>query len=156
MSYPSILCLFFLLLMNCAHQPIQAKSQQQKRNSLIKEGQNLIGINYQFAGRNPQSGFDCSGFIEYIFGKIGIKVTGSAKDISRMGKTIRWQDSKAGDLIFFGKTQKEIDHVGMVVINTAHQLVMIHSSSQIGISEVNILTSPYWNSRLLFSKSIID
>ena len=92
----------------------------------------LIGIPYRYASTDPKVGFDCSGFITYVFSHFKIIVPRSSIDFTNVGKEIRWEDSKPGDLILFtgtDSTEKFVGHMGLIVSNSNKQLEFIHSTS---------------------------
>ena len=92
----------------------------------------LIGIPYRYASTDPKVGFDCSGFITYVFHHFKIIVPRSSIDFTSVGKEIRWEDSKPGDLILFtgtDSTEKFVGHMGLIVTNNGKQLEFIHSTS---------------------------
>jgi cell wall-associated NlpC family hydrolase len=92
----------------------------------------LIGVRYKYASANPKTGFDCSGFITYVFGHFNIVVPRSSIDFTNVGKTIPVENAKPGDLILFtgtDSTEKFVGHMGLVVSNQNSQLKFIHSTS---------------------------
>ena len=75
------------------------------------------GIPYVAGGSTP-SGFDCSGFTQYVYGKVGVKLThNSQAQYNECDKKVARDDLKKGDLVFFGDSTSSITHVGMYVGN---------------------------------------
>jgi cell wall-associated NlpC family hydrolase len=92
----------------------------------------LIGTPYKYASTDPKVGFDCSGFITYVFNHFKIIVPRSSIDFTNVGKEISTDDAKPGDLILFtgtDSTEKFVGHMGLIVSNQNHQLEFIHSTS---------------------------
>jgi len=92
----------------------------------------LMGTPYKYASTDPQQGFDCSGFITYVFSHFNIVVPRSSIDFTNVGRTIPTDSAKAGDLILFtgtDSTEKFVGHMGLVVSNENKQLEFIHSTS---------------------------
>jgi cell wall-associated NlpC family hydrolase len=92
----------------------------------------LIGTPYKYASIDPKVGFDCSGFITYVFNHFNIIVPRSSIDFTNVGKFISLPDAKPGDLILFtgtDSTEKFVGHMGLVVTNQNNQLEFIHSTS---------------------------
>lgn len=92
----------------------------------------LIGTPYRYASTDPRVGFDCSGFITYVFGHFNIIVPRSSIDFTNVGRTIPADSAKAGDLILFtgtDSTEKFVGHMGLVISNQNNQLQFIHSTS---------------------------
>ena len=92
----------------------------------------LIGIPYKYASTDPKIGFDCSGFITYVFNHFNIIVPRSSIDFTNVGKEVSLTNAKPGDLILFtgtDSTEKFVGHMGLVVTNQNNQLEFIHSTS---------------------------
>ena len=92
----------------------------------------LIGIPYRYASTDPKVGFDCSGFITYVFNHFGIIVPRSSIDFTGVGKEIPAEAAKPGDLILFtgtDSTEKFVGHMGLIVSNDKGVLNFIHSTS---------------------------
>lgn len=92
----------------------------------------LIGTPYKYASTDPKIGFDCSGFITYVFNHFNIIVPRSSIDFTNVGRTISADSAKAGDLILFtgtDSTEKFVGHMGLIVSNQNKQLEFIHSTS---------------------------
>ena len=81
---------------------------------LILKGFELIGINYRFGGTNPDTGLDCSGFVQLVFKEaMGILLPRSAREQSEVGAVIDRHELKAGDLVFFNTMRHAFSHVGI-------------------------------------------
>src|SRR6478672_8882585 len=92
----------------------------------------LIGIPYRYGSTDPSIGFDCSGFITYVFHHFGIVVPRSSIDFTPVGREVSSEAAKAGDLILFtgtDSTERFVGHMGLVVSNDNGQLEFIHSTS---------------------------
>ena len=100
--------------------------------ALIAFAKTLIDVPYKYASTDPSEGFDCSGFITYIFNHFDIAVPRSSVGFTNMGKTIDLQNARPGDLILFTGTDSSIrvvGHMGLVVSNNNGLLEFIHSTS---------------------------
>jgi cell wall-associated NlpC family hydrolase len=101
------------------------------RHELVRYAKTLIGIPYKFASTDPSEGFDCSGFITYVFGHFHWAVPRSSVDFTNIGKQIDLLNAKEGDLILFTGTSdaiKIVGHMGIITENT-DTLRFIHSTS---------------------------
>ena len=114
---------------------------------LLDEAQLYLGVPYKAAGNDP-TGFDCSGFTCYVFEKQGVKLPRRAADQFTYCQPISAQEAKAGDLVFFSNGA-EVNHVGILTSAKNEPKQMIHASSSIGISIVNIEQSTYWQGRIV-------
>ena len=100
-------------------------------HELVGFAQTLLGIPYSYASTDPSKGFDCSGFITYVFNHFHIEVPRSSVDFTNTGKQVDLQAAKEGDLILFTGTVDSIrivGHMGIVTEN-ADTLKFIHSTS---------------------------
>lgn len=101
------------------------------RQELVGYAKTLIGVPYKYASTNPADGFDCSGFITYVFNHFNIEVPRSSVDFTNVGKEVNTKDALEGDLILFTGTNDSIrivGHMGIVTEN-ADTLKFIHSTS---------------------------
>lgn len=114
-----------------------------------------LGINYKYASINPKVGFDCSGFVYYVFNHFNIKVSRSSIDYNSCCKEIKVDSCKIGDVIVFTGTNiknRNPGHVGIIISKQGEELSFIHSSSSKKKSGVKISTykeSPYYEKRFL-------
>ena len=101
-------------------------------DELIKFAETLEGVPYVWGSTNPAVGFDCSGFITYVFTHFKIQAPRSSIDFTNVGKTVPVEEAKRGDIILFSGTNSEdthIGHMGLVVSNGEEGLHFIHSTS---------------------------
>ncbi len=92
--------------------------------ALAKE---FIGYQYLWGGRTPK-GFDCSGFVQTVFGLLGIQLPRDSRQQQENHLlSHNFQDAKPGDLLFFGKTPDKVTHVGICLGNQR----FIHASGWI-------------------------
>ncbi|GAB2775272.1 hypothetical protein GCM10027275_17960 [Rhabdobacter roseus] len=92
----------------------------------------LRGVPYRFATCDPKKGFDCSGFIAYVFNHFGMEVPRSSAAFARLGREVPRQQARPGDLILFTGTVsavRRVGHIGMVVENQDGELSFIHATS---------------------------
>jgi cell wall-associated NlpC family hydrolase len=91
----------------------------------------LIGTPYLYGSTDPAKGFDCSGFITYVFSHFNIVVPRSSIDFTNVGSEVSAAQAKMGDLILFtgtDSTERFVGHMGIVVSNS-DTLQFIHSTS---------------------------
>ena len=77
-------------------------------------------------------GFDCSGFITYVFNQFRIAVPRSSKDFTNIQHEVPLQDAKPGDIILFTGTDSSIrvvGHMGIITENNNGAVQFIHSTS---------------------------
>lgn len=109
---------------------------------LLSNVTDYFGIRYRFGGQTP-AGFDCSGFVRYMFEKVyKIKLPHSSREMSLLGNRISKEELKPGDLVFFHSGKNRINHVGIYVGNDS----FVHSSLSKGITE-DKLEHQYYSKR---------
>ena len=100
-------------------------------DSLASFAETLIGTPYNYGCAKPESGFDCSGFITYVFSNFNLHVPRSSVDFTHLGREIPEKEARRGDLILFTGTDPNIrvvGHMGIITSNT-DSLRFIHSTS---------------------------
>ncbi len=133
---------------------VEDAEMMQFRTDIIGYAQNFLGLRYRSAGHSPKTGFDCSGFTNYLLNEFGVKVSTCAMTQSRQGLKVSLKDVLPGDLVFFGGHGR-IQHVAMVVERTAAGIFCVHSTCTRGIIVENISTSKYWKPKILFARDVI-
>jgi len=98
---------------------------------IISFAQTLKGAKYKYASADPKNGFDCSGFVMYVFNHFEVSVPRSSRDYTKVGQEIDLKDAQPGDVILFTGSNSEIRRVGHVGIITqsGDNLSFIHASS---------------------------
>lgn len=109
----------------------------------------LRGAPYRNGGSDP-SGFDCSGFVWYVFGQHGIHVPRTVNEQFRQGIDVTRDTLEAGDLVFFSTESAGPSHVGMMVGGDE----FVHAPSSRGDVRVERMTSRYWASRYVGARRV--
>lgn len=112
-------------------QVIDTSLFQLDRIAFVNYAKTLIGVTYKYASIDPAIGFDCSGFITYVFNHFNLSVPRSSIDFTNYGRTINKGKAQQGDLILFTGTnpdERAVGHMGIIVNNT-DSLRFIHSTS---------------------------
>jgi cell wall-associated NlpC family hydrolase len=109
----------------------------------------LRGSPYRNGGGDP-SGFDCSGFTQYVFAQHGVALPREVRDQFRMGKSIEPEDLAAGDMIFFTTTAPGPSHVAIAIGGDQ----FVHAPSTTGVVRVERLGSSYWAPRYLGARRL--
>jgi cell wall-associated NlpC family hydrolase len=98
---------------------------------VVRFAETLIGVPYRYASTDPKVGFDCSGFITYVFNHFGIAVPRSSIDFTNVGKEIPVDSVRRGDLILFtgtDSTEELVGHMG-IIVSGKDSVKFIHSTS---------------------------
>lgn len=100
-----------------------------KREQIVAYAKKLLGVKYVYGGSSPK-GFDCSGFVKYVYDNFNIKLERSSKDMGNGGTAINKADLLPGDLVFFDTNGglNGINHVGIFIGGGK----FIHASSNLG------------------------
>ena len=109
----------------------------------------LRGTPYRDGGSDP-TGFDCSGFTQYVFGQYGVGLPREVRDQYRVGKPVRPEELSAGDIIFFTTTAPGPTHVAIAVGGDE----FVHAPSSTGVVRVEHLSSSYWSPRFLAARRL--
>jgi hypothetical protein len=104
----------------------------------------LRGAPYRNGGTTPE-GFDCSGFVQYVYRLHGVSVPRETREQYRLGRTLRRDDLVAGDLVFFTTVAPGASHVGIVIGPDQ----FVHAPSERGVVRVERLSAEYWNRRYI-------
>jgi len=116
-----------------------------KVNSLIAESKKYIGVPYVWAGSTP-AGFDCSGYLNYAYSKVGISIPRTVASIWDATKPV--SSPRAGDLVFFETYKPGPSHAGIYLGNGK----FIHAGSSRGV-EISDMNNSYWKPRYLGAKT---
>ena len=108
------------------------KSSVSTKSNIIKTAKQYLNSPYLWGGRIP-FGIDCSGFSQIVYKINGIKIKRDAGEQANEGKITSIKNLKAGDLAFFGKTNKKVTHVGIMI----NKNEIIHAFGKIRIDKVN-------------------
>ena len=109
----------------------------------------LRGAPYREGGIDP-SGFDCSGFVRYVYEQHGVAVPRQVRDQFRIGKIVDREDLEPGDLVFFSTIAPGASHVGIVIGGDQ----FVHAPSERGVVRVESLSAQYWASRYIGAKRV--
>ncbi len=122
---------FFVLFSLKSVAQTTTSSHHVSRDSLTLYAQELIGIPYKYGGSST-TGFDCSGFVHYVFSHFKIDVPRTSRAFKSQGIPVETAEANPGDVILFTGTNsavREIGHVGIVLQNKNGTIDFIHSSS---------------------------
>ena len=117
--------------------------------TIVAAATNYIGVPYVFGGTSPY-GFDCSGYVQYVFAKSGISLPRTADVQYEVGTPISTTDLVTGDLVFFSTYTYGASHVGIYVGDGR----FIHASSSRGVT-IDSLGSSYWSSHYIGARRIL-
>lgn len=120
---------------------IKEKPKGPTADDIINRGKMYIGTPYYYGGISPKTGFDCSGFVNYVYKRVygESPLPRSSKDIVKLGKYVSKSKLQKGDLVFFNTLGRPYSHIGIYVGDDK----FIHSSTSKGII-ISPMNSKYY------------
>ena len=118
--------------------------------AVISLALSLRGTPYLNGGSDP-TGFDCSGFVQWVFAQQGLALPREVKQQYRAGRDIDADDVKAGDLVFFETVSSGASHVGIALGGGE----FVHAPSSRGVVRVERYTSGYWADRWVGARRVV-
>ncbi len=106
------------------------------------------GVPYVWGGATPE-GFDCSGFVQYVFAQIGVNLPRTADVQYEVGRKIMQSDLQQGDLVFFETYEPGASHDGIFVGDG--QFIAANSGTGVAVAS---LSDPYWSGRYLGARRL--
>lgn len=104
----------------------------------------LVGIPYAAGGGSPETGFDCSGFVAYVFARsMELRLPRNTYDLARAGVAIEPGELRAGDLVFYNTQQRAFSHVGIYL----GEARFVHAPSTGGAVRIETMDLRYWSQR---------
>ena len=111
---------------------------------ILMSALSLTGIKYKYGGGSPETGFDCSGFVRYVFQQAAsLTLPHSARALSQLGQIIPMEQLRPGDLVFFDTLKSAFSHVGIYLGGSR----FIHAPSAGGSINVVNMNDAYWAKR---------
>ena len=111
-----------------------------------------LGTPYRAGGLSPQTGFDCSGLVAYVFREgAGMVLPRNTFDLSRLGEPVDRAALRPGDLVFYNTQRREYSHVGIYLGEDR----FIHAPSSRGEVRVESLRADYWVRRYNGARRVI-
>jgi cell wall-associated NlpC family hydrolase len=116
--------------------------------ALVGTALDLRGVRYRNGGSDP-SGFDCSGFTQYVYAKHGVALPRAVREQFGVGKPV-WDGVEAGDLLFFSTAEPGASHVAIAVGGDE----FVHAPSSTGVVRVEHLSASYWSQRFIGARRV--
>jgi cell wall-associated NlpC family hydrolase len=145
-----------LLLAACAGvTPIRSPNipapPQALANNVLIRAIGLVGTPYRWGGNSPESGFDCSGLVDYVFrSEAGLQLPRTSRAIAALdAPKVARDDLQPGDLLFFGR--RHVNHVGIYVGNGR----FVNAPDTGGTVRLDHLDGYYWRDHFLFAKRVL-
>jgi|SRR5690554_2612390 cell wall-associated NlpC family hydrolase len=131
---------------------VSSQWQHDSLQEVLMNALSLKGVRYRYGGTSPDTGFDCSGFVRYVFREAAnISLPHNARAISQIGEIISRQQLEPGDLVFYNTMRSAFSHVGIYLGDNR----FIHAPSSGGGVEIVNMNEAYWAKRFDGARRII-
>ncbi|HTM26199.1 MAG TPA: C40 family peptidase [Vicinamibacterales bacterium] len=110
----------------------------------------LRGAPYRNGGSDP-TGFDCSGFVRYVFSQHGVNVPRTVPELFRAGRQVTANQIEPGDLVFFTTVAPGASHVGIAIGGDE----FVHAPSRTGEVRVEHMSGSYWSPRFVGARRVL-
>ncbi|MDQ0252778.1 hypothetical protein J2S74_000150 [Evansella vedderi] len=143
---------FVMLFTSLLFSPSEVKANS-LRDEVIRIAKQYQGVPYQWGGTTP-AGFDCSGFVQFVFREAGMSLTRTTRTQITEGTSVSRSNLLPGDLVFFNETGtgSTPSHNGIYIGNNR----MIHSGSSRGVEIVSIGSGSYWGPKYIGARRVIS
>ncbi len=135
-----------------------SKKYSEMIENVILSGKNFIGTPYRYGGKNP-GGFDCSGFVHFIFEPFGLNLPASSRDYVRMGDEIDISQARKGDFALFkgrNESGSTIGHVALVIdVAEDGSIYILHATVNRGVTISNMTSEMYYRKRYVSMRRIM-
>jgi hypothetical protein len=124
--------------------------------AVLSTGDDYVGTRYLYGGTTPQSGFDCSGFVQYVYRQNGVALPRTSRQQATAGRSLpaKLDGLRAGDLLFFSQNGDVVDHVAVYAGGDR----ILHSSSSGGgvrYDELGTARGRWFTSRLVAARRVL-
>ena len=126
-----LICAFLLLSIVDAGAEMFKLPAFHQQDSIVRFAESFVGTPYVYSG-NGENGFDCSGFVHFVYKNFGIEVPRISSAYSGFGETVTLEGCQKGDIILFTGTnynRSSVGHVGIIISDRGEPIRFIHSSS---------------------------
>src|SRR5690606_35447115 len=129
----------------------EAEATPSRIEILLRRAQGLLGTPYRWGGTSPDSGFDCSGLVNYVFRTaLGIELPRVSREMASNGEQVDRSALAAGDLVFFSRRGKRVDHVGIYFGDGR----FVHAPRTGKDVMVSSLTEGYWSHKFMQARRV--
>ncbi|MHB8535968.1 MAG: C40 family peptidase [Sulfuricaulis sp.] len=122
----------------CGHVPVE-NSPSTIADRAADQALAMVGKPYRYGGNTPR-GFDCSGLVQYSYGRVGVKLPHGTKSLRRDSRPISRRKLMPGDLVFFTQDGKKYSHVAIFLGHNR----FVHAPSRGKHVNVTSFDDPYW------------
>ncbi len=119
-----------------------ASTQIDGSDELVFHALAFLGVKYRYGGNNPDTGWDCSGYVFHVFKHaIGVVLPRDSFAMSERGEAITREELQPGDLVFFNTLKRDFSHVGIYLGDNR----FIHAPSSGKVVQISDMNVEYWS-----------
>ncbi|MBU1690453.1 MAG: C40 family peptidase [Gammaproteobacteria bacterium] len=123
-----------------------------KASEMLMYALSLVGVNYKYGGKSPETGLDCSGFVSHVYKQAaGLVLPHNARAISLFGQKIAISELQPGDLVFYNTMRHAYSHVGIYLGENK----FVHASVTGRGVEVVDMQESYWVKRFNGARRVV-
>ncbi|ALR07640.2 C40 family peptidase [Xylella fastidiosa] len=132
--------------------PLTTPANPEAANEVVMRALSLVGTPYRFGGNTPESGFDCSGLVSYVYrDALDLRLPRTSYELAVVqGPKIDAEQLTTGDLVFFGSA-RSVTHVGIYLSEGR----FVHAPSSGGTVRLDRLDTPYWRDHYTGAKRVL-
>jgi len=133
-----------------------AQPVSEERRQVIERAKSLLGTPYKYGGRSPIKGFDCTGFVQYVFDRAAaVSLPRRSVEQVQAGKAVVPREIQPGDLVYFKIEEERSPHSLHIGIYLGRGR-FIHAPSANGVVNIQSLGDDYWRTRFLGGRRILS
>ena len=136
-----------------APSPAPAPASAAERSEALLQAISALGVDYRYGGRNPATGFDCSGLVAHVYQEAwGVRLPRDTRGQSEAGVPVSMSDLEPGDLLFYNTQNRPYSHVGIYLGDGR----FIHAPKTGARVRVESLDGSYWRARFDGARRIVS
>lgn len=130
------------------HKPTRSytppSNNEAQMNNLTLYAMSLYDTPYRYGGTTRKNGFDCSGFVQYVYkNSLGLSLPRTSAQMSRVGIHLKRQQLRPGDLVFFNTSHRRYSHVGIFIGDNR----FLHAPRTGKAIRISSMKNKYWRTR---------
>lgn len=136
-----------------AARPAATPAMDAVHDNVLFHAFNLVGTPYRWGGNSPETGFDCSGLINYVFSETaGLSLPRTTAGLSELPNAAPSGDLRPGDLLLFSTQGRRVNHAGIYIGEGR----FLHAPSTGGRVRIDDLQASYWQRSYKSARRVLD
>ena len=130
--------------------PVRDAPDSGGRTAIIQTALDQRGVRYRLGGATPAEGFDCSGFVRFVFARHQIELPRTVAEQATIGRPVDVARAEPGDLVFFTTIAPGASHVGIALGSGE----FVHAPSDGSVVRIDRVDAPYWRARTIDARRV--